>query len=289
MLIPALFTLLTLTGGKAAAYPHLASAVRTDRVLIVAPHIDDEAIGAGGFASDALANGAEVYVVFLTAGDCNRFSARVMHRTLDPSASNYLSVGRRRIGEAKLAMSVLGIPSDHFFVLGYPDRGLRAILDNPLAVVRSRGTHQHVVPYDEAMSPGSPYMLEHLLDDLERVIEVARPTMVISPVPFDTHPDHIAAAEITNLALDELNVSPIRLGYLVHMSRLRKPLVWMPRRALMPPRRMRGYTWATYPLTPKLQQLKDAILRTYLSQRPWLYLLRNAFVRRNELFFLFGP
>jgi len=53
-------------------YPHLHAAARKDRILIVAPHIDDESIGAGGYAIDAMANGADVYVVFLTAGDCNR-------------------------------------------------------------------------------------------------------------------------------------------------------------------------------------------------------------------------
>src|SRR6266480_4757604 len=80
-------------------YPHLQGAVRQDRVLIVAPHIDDESIGAGGYAIDAMANGADVYVVFLTAGDCNRFSARLMNRTLAPVAASYLTVGRTRIGE----------------------------------------------------------------------------------------------------------------------------------------------------------------------------------------------
>src|SRR6058998_2755344 len=74
-------------------YPRLAAAARHDRILIVAPHIDDESIGAGGYAIDAMANGADVYVVFLTAGDCNRFSARLVYKTLDPTASNYLGVG----------------------------------------------------------------------------------------------------------------------------------------------------------------------------------------------------
>src|SRR5216117_4021443 len=114
-------------------YPHLHAAARQDRILIVAPHIDDESIGAGGYALDARANGADVYVVFLTAGDCNRFSARLMNKTLGPTASNYLSVGRTRIAEAKKAMQLMGIAPDHYFFLGYPDRGLRAMVGNPTA------------------------------------------------------------------------------------------------------------------------------------------------------------
>src|SRR5438105_11365370 len=129
-------------------YRRLATAASHDRILIVAPHIDDEAISAGGYTIDAIANGAEVYVVFLTAGDCNQFSARLLHKTLEPTASNYLSVGKTRIAEAKEAMKILGVTPDHFFILGYPDRGLRTMVDNPDAVVRSRGTRAHDVPYD---------------------------------------------------------------------------------------------------------------------------------------------
>src|SRR5438445_8082639 len=98
---------------KVQQYPRLLAAARQDRVLIVAPHIDDESIGAGGYAIDAMANGADVYVVFLTAGDCNRFSARLMNKTFAPVAASYLTVGRTRIGEAKKAMQVLGIAPDH--------------------------------------------------------------------------------------------------------------------------------------------------------------------------------
>src|SRR6266850_8365461 len=85
-------------------YPHLQAAAQKDRILIVAPHIDDESIGAGGYAIDAMANGADVYVVFLTAGDCNRFSARLMNKTLTPMPAGYLSVGNARISEARTAM-----------------------------------------------------------------------------------------------------------------------------------------------------------------------------------------
>jgi len=271
---------------RSEIYPRLAPARRNDRILIVAPHIDDEAISAGGYAVDAIANGAEVYVVYLTAGDCNRFSARLLHRTLEPTASNYLSVGKTRIAEAKTAMKILGIPPDHFFVLGYPDRGLRAMVDNPEAIVRSSGTRAHEVPYDDALSPGSEYRIENAINDLKQVIELARPTTVIAPVPFDMHTDHAATAEIVDLALDELQWKATRLGYLVHSRRM-KPLMNTPTRALLPPTRLKQFSWATYPLSDRVKQIKTDMLMTYKSQRPYVFLLRNAFVRRNELFFVY--
>jgi len=271
---------------RVAAYPRLHAAGRRDRILIVAPHIDDEAIGAGGYAIDAVDNGAEVFIVFLTAGDCNRFSARLLHKTLEPTAFDYLSVGRTRIAEAKAAMQLLGVAPDHFFVLGYPDRGLQAMFANPKAIVRSAGTRERSVPYSDAMSPGLAYSLENVVADLKRVISIADPTTVIAPVPFDQHADHAATADITDMAIEELQIRPTRLGYLIHSGRM-KALVNTPSRALLPPTRLKAFSWATYPLSPRVQELKTNMLMTYKSQKPYVFLLRNAFVRKNELFFVY--
>lgn len=282
----AMFMLKPSSGIKLHAYPRLEAAGHRDRVLVIAPHIDDEAIGAAGYAIDALANGAEVYVAFVTAGDCNVLTARLMHKTLDPTALNYLSVGRTRIAEAKQAMKLLGVAPDHFFILGYPDKGLRTILDNPRTIVRSTGTRAGAVPYDDALSPGSHYNLGSLLTDLKRVIIDANPTVVIAPVPFDRHPDHSATAEIVEVALEELQLNPTRLGYLIHSSRA-PVLVNTPGRALLPPRKLKEFAWVTYPLSPEVQELKSNVVMTYKSQRPYVFLLRNKFVRKNELFFVY--
>jgi LmbE family N-acetylglucosaminyl deacetylase len=274
---------------KMQQYPSLDAAGRQDRILIIAPHIDDESIGAGGYAIDALANGADVYVVFLTAGDCNRFSARLMYKTLGPTTANYLGVGNARIGEARKAMNILGVPPDHYFLLGYPDRGLRTMVDNPGAIVRSKATGENSVPYADAVSPRADYTYASLMSDIKKVMTIVQPTMVIAPVPFDLHPDHSAAAEVTDVALDELQLNPSRLGYLVHTTRSRIHTAFMktPRRALLPPTRMQSFSWTTYGLSTAVQKTKTDVLMTYKSQRPYVFLLRNAFVRKNELFFLY--
>lgn len=251
--------------------------------------MDDETIGAGAYALDAIRSGAEVFVAFLTAGDCARFSARIMHGRVMPTPSDYLSVGLTRIAEAQRAMRILGVPQEHLFVLGYPDRGLRTIFEQPSTIVRSTSTEQDAVPYASAMSPGSKHTLENIVGDLRRVLDLVRPTTVITPVPFDLHPDHSAAAEIVDLAIDHSPHTPNRLGYIVHTSRFLKSLVWTPDRALLPPARMRSFTWATYPVSASAQAVKAAMLDAYKSQRPYTYFLRNAFVRSNELFFAYSP
>ncbi len=275
------------TEGRVKPYPRIARPTESDRILIVAPHIDDESISAAGYAIDAIASGAQVYVVFITAGDCNRISARVVNKTLDPTVSSYLTVGRTRIAEARSVMEHVGIAEDHYFVLGYPDRGLRSIVDNRKDIVRARGTRQRAVPYVEAMTPGSPYTFESVMSDMERVLEIAAPTIVIAPVDFDLHSDHSATAEITDLALFDAGMHPRRLGYLVHSQRIPTSLVRRTRRALLPPSSLRKMAWATYPLTPEVRKRKDALLKSYRSQRPYTAILRNAFVRTNELFIVY--
>ncbi|GAB3206551.1 PIG-L deacetylase family protein [Marinactinospora thermotolerans] len=46
-----------------------------ERILIFAPHPDDETLGCGGLMSKAKAAGAEVFVQFITVGDTADFSA----------------------------------------------------------------------------------------------------------------------------------------------------------------------------------------------------------------------
>lgn len=51
------------------------------RVLVVAPHPDDESFGCGGFIARLAAEGAEVYVQAITVGDLPQLGARSQART----------------------------------------------------------------------------------------------------------------------------------------------------------------------------------------------------------------
>ena len=52
----------------------------TDRVLVLAPHPDDEVLGTGGVLSEAVRRGIPTRVVFLTNGDSNEWSFLVYHK-----------------------------------------------------------------------------------------------------------------------------------------------------------------------------------------------------------------
>jgi LmbE family N-acetylglucosaminyl deacetylase len=269
-----------------SVYPSIDAASSSDRILIIAPHIDDETIGAGGYALDSMARGAAVFIVFLTAGDCSRVAARLMHWKLDPAPSDYASLGRARVREAAEAMRILGIPRQRWFLLGYPDRGLHSMLERPEAVIRSQSTRFECVPYREAVSPGAPHTLENLVADLRTVVRLVEPTAVIAPVSFDLHPDHAAAAAVAEQVVGSSNVN--RLGYLVHGSLL-KPLLWDREKLLLPPTHLRSHTWTTYSVSGDAQERKHAALMAYRSQHPYSILLRNAFMRASELYYAHGP
>jgi len=269
-----------------ARLPAVAAPSAADRILVVAPHIDDEAIAAAGYIAAARAAGAEVSVVYLTAGDANSTSARMMGHSLRPEPGVFLRVGERRYGEALEAMSRLGVPRSGVYLLGYPDGGLKAMLDDPEKVVRAPGTGRTAVPYAEALAPGSDYRLDNLLRDLGEVVRAARPTEVILPVSFDAHRDHSAAGRITLRVLAASGLAPRMLGYLVHARHFPVPFRPAAGRPLMPPTAFFREAWETFPLTPEQERLKKRVLQAYASQRrdPYLYLLTAAFVRRNELF-----
>ena len=266
--------------------PLLDPPAKEDRVLIVAPHIDDEAIAAAGYAAAGLRRGAAVSVVYVTSGDCNRTSAEIMDFTLRPGERDYLAEGKLRIQEAVAAMAVLGVPRGHLYFLGYPDRGIRPMLENPGKVIRSPGTGRTAVPYEEAVSPGAEYRLDNLEKDLRTVLDETRPTIVLFPVLFDAHPDHSATGRLTLRLLRHILLGPRRLGYLVHARHFPSPFRRAPRLPLLPPARFAGAHWTLFPMAPPDEVAKLRVLRAYRSQRrdPYLFVLMDAFIRRNELF-----
>ena len=55
--------------GALAAQPTELAVKRGERLLVVAPHPDDETLGAGGLIQRVLAHGGTVRVMLVTAGD----------------------------------------------------------------------------------------------------------------------------------------------------------------------------------------------------------------------------
>lgn len=85
------------------------------KVLIVAPHPDDEVIGCGGLIARLVAEGRMPHVVVMTGGEGS-------HRGCCDTAPEDITTARRAL--TRDALVKLGVDEDHLHELNYPDGGI---------------------------------------------------------------------------------------------------------------------------------------------------------------------
>ena len=132
-----------------------------ERVLVIAPHPDDDAIACGGLWQRA----SEGRVVYVTDGERNPLPQCVHFRTPFLTANHRVRWAAIRREEAHCSLSHLGVEATRF--LGFPDQSLMALA--------RRGD----------LAPR---------DALIREIRDFAPTLIVSPSSFDAHYDHRAIA-----------------------------------------------------------------------------------------------
>jgi LmbE family N-acetylglucosaminyl deacetylase len=280
-----------------AQLDHLPEEELGDRILIVAPHPDDETLGCGGLIQRARARGVDVHVVVITNGDAyaHDWVLVAAEDALRGTASEHLALGRGRQRESLRALATYGVPADHVTFLGYPDGGVHTMwrpehwsADQPF---RSPHTRAERNPYPNSLSPGAPYSGAQVLSDLQKLLETIRPTAVFVTPPFDVHRDHWATYGFVRLALAEWSRktagSPRLYCYLVHRHDWPAPQGYHPHRALEPPAawlHRLGVTWLMLPLTVDQVRCKARCLSDYRSQDAQKNALLRSFARTNELF-----
>jgi N-acetylglucosamine malate deacetylase 1 len=150
----------------------------SERVIVLAPHMDDETIGCGGTLARHVRAGASVRVVFLTDG---RHGGGRQLKGLEGEA---LQAGERKLvarrkEEARRAVQILGIHAMSF-------------LD---------------------VEDGTLTRDSEVTARLREILETERPDLVYLPHFLEQHPDHYA---VSRILLDALKSSSIRvqcLGY----------------------------------------------------------------------------
>lgn len=261
-----------------------------DRILVLAPHPDDEVIGCGGVIQQALAMKLPVRVVYLTYGDNNEWSFLMYrkHFVLFPGSVRQMGVVRH--DEALAAARLLGLQPAQEFFLGYPDHGTLTMWQNfwdTPPSFRSMLTRVRQVPYDSAFRPGAPYKSEEILRDLTQVLRAFRPTKVFVSHPADYNPDHRALYLFTRVALWDLEkqMQPDVFPYLVHYTKWPAPQGRQPTLTLTPPATLtNSVTWSALPLTPEQVKRKEVALKAHASQLKSSRAYLESFVRANELF-----
>lgn len=258
-----------------------------DTILVIAPHCDDEVLGAGGLIYDARSQGAQVYVVVITNGDA--------FRILWTRTKRAVELGYRRQKETLSALQILGVSRENVFFLGYPDQGLALLWNEHWSSINpyfSRFTRNWMDSYFTSYRPGSPYSGENLALELKSIIARVNPTIIITASPFDRHPDHWATYNFTMYTLEKMDMQnmfslnkPKVYWYLTHYGVWPYAFGFRPKAILLPPPNLclPQLEWQTYFLSPFARFAKIRAIRKYQSQYPiGEHLL--GFARKNDLF-----
>jgi LmbE family N-acetylglucosaminyl deacetylase len=146
------------------------------RLMVIAPHPDDESLACSVLLQQAVRAGAAIRVIYATDGDDNPWPQRVLERKWRLHATDRKRWGRLRRTEALAALRALGVNASAACFLGLPDQKLTALL-----MCDCRST----------------------LDRFAEIIADWAPTDLLVPSISDTHPDHSALAVMIRLVLSE--------------------------------------------------------------------------------------
>ncbi len=264
------------------------------RLLIFAPHCDDETLSSAGLILAAERAGIEVKVVIATNGDGYLFATIQDFRKIYPRPADFIRMGEIRQQESLKALSVLGVKPDQVTFLSYPDRGTPALwndhwaVSNPYRSPYSGDTHS---PYTITYNPRSVYTGQDYLADITSILESYRPDLIVYPHPQDVHPDHWGLNVFTRLAITLIHHNdptflPTQITYLVHRPDFPEIKGLKPQDSLTPPTMIYSLSpdWYRLDLTSSDTSLKGQAVLAYRSQLPLLRNLLESFVRANETF-----
>ena len=264
------------------------------RLLILAPHCDDETLGSAGMILAAQRAGIQVKVVIATNGDGFLFATMQDFLKVNPNHADFIRLGILRQQESLAALSLLGVKPDQVTFLSYPDRGTPSLWNDHWAVTnpyRSPYSGDTKSPYSITFNPNSVYAGADYLADVTSIIKSYRPDLIIYPNPQDVHPDHWGLNAFTRLALTLIRhtdptYQPTELTYLVHRPDFPEVRGLRPQESLTPPAILYALSpdWYRLDLTPADTTLKGRAVMAYRSQLPLLRNLLESFVRTNETF-----
>lgn len=269
---------------------------QTHRILILAPHPDDEILSSAGLIHDSLELGAEVYLVFVTNGegfgDYIQTSEQEYHRSLN----NRILLGYERQRESVQALTSLGLPQENIIFLSYPDGAIHRLWFSHFdSAFRSPHTRKDFSPYDNSFTHLAPNTGAQLSDDLRQILQQVQPQTIITPSIYDFHPDHWASTAFLYTELEILREmgqdwldKVMVYEYLIHQGKLSWPRPWgeHPELGLIPPPSLLldTLTWEDYPLNKETYMAKSKALSAFTSQTPMIGQFLKAFLRKNELF-----
>ncbi|MEI8062589.1 MAG: PIG-L family deacetylase [Verrucomicrobiota bacterium] len=267
-----------------------------ERIVIIAPHPDDEALGCGGLIQQAIAVGADVRVIYLTNGDHNQIAFKLYSGRLHLGPKAYIKFGERRRVEATAATTLLGLSPSNLIFLGYPDWGeLRMWRDywSTNTVFMSDATRTNAVPYPDEYGYQHSYRPQSVTKDFCAVLREFKPTHIFVTHPSDANSDHRATANFVRLALLQLaeeGLQPKLYFYVIHFGDWPRPVHYHSELSLTPPTLLLDNgNWMTLPLSPAQTETKYQAILANTTQTTTREFFLVAFARANELFATIAP
>jgi len=264
------------------------------RLLVIAPHPDDETLAAGGIIQQAIATGIDIKVIVVTNGDGQVLAPLALHMDLLPRPNDYIADGKQRQAETLSSLRTLGLTPSSISFLDYPDGQLNQLwLDNWITAcpLHARFTRSTRSPYPQTTIVDKSYCGKRLIGEFQTILEAFKPDLILLPHPNDEHADHRATTSFMMMALTlerpiDPEYKPAVMGYLVHYGFFPQPRGWHQNSVVLPPVSLSGAEnkWERINLTLDQIKIKGEAIRAYASQIRLLGSFLPSFARSDEIF-----
>jgi len=148
-----------------------------EKIIVFAPHPDDETLGCGGTIAKRIDEGYEVIIVIMTDG--RHSYLEMLGITKDPTPNELKEIRKE---ELKKATRILGVPEENLIFLDFIDGTLMSNMNE-------------------------------LDEKITEILSKIRPVEVYFPYKSDYHPDHRAACQTIKNSIKKLGIFPIKYQY----------------------------------------------------------------------------
>ena len=273
-----------------------------ERLLVLAPHPDDETLSAAGLIHQVFEPGGSVRTVVVTAGDAYVQAVQSDTGKRHPTKADFLKYGEKRLEESRHAARVLGKGFIHLDLFGFSDGAIYPMLVSHWGLThpdKSEFTGFSHVLYIEAEDKGIAQDGEVLRNELVAILRATKPTLIAFPDVMENDSDHAGLGMFALLAINdwlehanETSPTPRLLAYLIHWqhgwppgSNADKPLDLSDQPLFLPDDLpLRGLTRTCLNLSVQERNLKRDALAQYQTQQRAMGPFLAAFVHSNECF-----
>ncbi|MHA1267714.1 MAG: PIG-L deacetylase family protein [Candidatus Helarchaeota archaeon] len=148
-----------------------------DRIIVFAPHPDDETLGCGGTIAKRISEGYEVLIIIITDG--RHSFLKVLGIDTNPTPEELKEIRKE---EVKKATRILGVPEQNLIFLDFVDGMLEKNNDKAE-------------------------------EKITEILNKNRPVEVYYPYRKDGHPDHRATNQIVKNSIRKLGIFPVMYQY----------------------------------------------------------------------------